>query len=50
MVLSNVKEILYITSVDPETNEEKKQAVTRDIEVLFMRGDLVVLVSPLVRT
>lgn len=37
MVLSNAKEILYITSVDPETNEEKKQAVTRDIEVLFMR-------------
>ena len=50
MVISNAKEIHYVTTIDPETNEKKSQAFTRDIEVLYMRGDGVILVSPLVRT
>jgi len=34
----------------PETNEIKKSATSREFEMLYMRGDLVVVVSPLVRT
>ena len=50
MVIANAKEVQYAISVDPETNEIKKSAISREFEMLYMRGDLVVVVSPLVRT
>ena len=50
MMIANAKEVQYVISVDPETNEIKKSALSREFEMLYMRGDLVIVVSPLVRT
>lgn len=49
MVISNAKETKYILVTDPETNEVTKTSETREFEILFLRGDLIVVVSPLVR-
>ena len=49
MVISNAKETRYTIVMDPETNEVTKTAETREFEVLFLRGDLVIVVSSLMR-
>nr|WJH19439.1 U6 snRNA-associated Sm-like protein LSm3 [Euglena gracilis] len=50
LVLGNVEETQILTTVDERTYEEKTQVKTRNIEMLFVRGDSVILVSPPLRT
>jgi small nuclear ribonucleoprotein (snRNP)-like protein len=50
MILGNVEEIVTTTEVDTETDEEIVKKVTRQVGMLFVRGDIVVLVSPPLRT
>ena len=50
MVLGDVEEITTITEVDEETYEEIVKQTKREIEMLFLRGDVVILVSPPLRT
>eukprot|EP00906_Rhabdomonas_costata_P003557 RCo005416 len=50
MVLGNVEETLTVTVVDERTYEERVQVKTRNIDMLFVRGDGVILVSPPLRT
>ena len=50
MVVSNAKETQTIITVDPETKSEVKKSVIRNFEALYLRGDAVILISPLVRT
>ena len=50
MAFSNAKEIQTITEVDPDSGIEKKIQVSRAFEVLYVRGDSIILLSPLVRT
>ncbi|KFD46229.1 hypothetical protein M514_12892 [Trichuris suis] len=46
MILSNVEEKVTIIEVDEETYEELFTERRRSIELLFVRGDGVILVSP----
>jgi U6 snRNA-associated Sm-like protein LSm3 len=50
MVLSDVEEIVTTNEVDEETDEEIVKKATRSIRMLFVRGDIVILVSPPLRT
>lgn len=50
MILGDVEETLTTTEVDEETDEEIVKKQTRTIAMLFVRGDIVVLVSPPLRT
>ena len=50
MVLGDVEEITTIIEWDEETDEEIVRQTKRDIEMLFLRGDVVILVSPPLRT
>jgi U6 snRNA-associated Sm-like protein LSm3 len=50
MILGDVEETLTTTEVDDETDEEIVKKQTRTIAMLFVRGDIVVLVSPPLRT
>mmetsp|Transcript_26968 Transcript_26968/g.30801 ORF Transcript_26968/g.30801 Transcript_26968/m.30801 type:complete len:90 (+) Transcript_26968:73-342(+) len=50
MILGNVEETITTTEVDEETDEEIIKQATRKINMLFVRGDIVVLVSPPLRT
>jgi U6 snRNA-associated Sm-like protein LSm3 len=49
MVLGEVEESVTTREIDLETEEEIIKTSKRDIEMLFVRGDIVVLVSPPVR-
>ncbi|OII75876.1 LSM domain-containing protein [Cryptosporidium andersoni] len=46
MVLGNVKETSQKITIDEVTGEESTIKVTRRIEMLFLRGDLIILVKP----
>lgn len=46
MILSDVDEITTVYTVDQETFEERYERKKRKMEMLFIRGDGVVLVSP----
>jgi U6 snRNA-associated Sm-like protein LSm3 len=50
MVLGEVEEIVTVREVDEETEEEIVQTNRREMEMLFVRGDVIILVSPPLRT
>jgi len=50
MILGDVEETVTTTEVDVETDEEIVKKVVRKVGMLFVRGDIVVLVSPPLRT
>jgi U6 snRNA-associated Sm-like protein LSm3 len=50
MVLSQVEETITTIEEDEETGEEIVSKKTRNVGMLFVRGDIVVLVSPPLRT
>jgi U6 snRNA-associated Sm-like protein LSm3 len=50
MVLGQVEETVTTTEIDDETDEEITKKAVRNIGMLFVRGDIVVLVSPPLRT
>ena len=50
MVLSDVEETITATEEDEETGEEIVSKKTRSVGMLFGRGDIIVLVSPPLRT
>jgi U6 snRNA-associated Sm-like protein LSm3 len=50
MILGQVEETVTTTEIDPETEEEITKKSTRTVGMLFVRGDIVVLVSPPLRT
>ena len=50
MVLGEVEESVTSKEVDEETEEEIIHTSKRNIEMLFVRGDVVILVSPPIRT
>lgn len=50
MILGDVEETVVTTELDLETEEEHRNTSTRKMEMLFVRGDVVILVSPPVRT
>jgi U6 snRNA-associated Sm-like protein LSm3 len=50
MILGEVEETVTTTEIDEETDEEIVKKATRKVGMLFVRGDIVVLVSPPLRT
>jgi U6 snRNA-associated Sm-like protein LSm3 len=50
MILGEVEESVTVREVDEETEEEILRTSKRNIEMLFVRGDIIVLVSPPLRT
>ena len=50
MVLGDVEEVVTEVEVDEETSEEIIRTKKRQIEMLFVRGDGVILISPPLRT
>eukprot|EP01031_Cornospumella_fuschlensis_P038248 gene38248-46478_t len=50
LVLGDVEESVLSREVDEETEEEIVKVTKRNVEMLFVRGDVVILVSPPVRT
>ncbi len=50
MVLSDAEETLTTLELDNETQEELIKTTVRKMDMLFVRGDTVILVSPPVRT
>lgn len=49
MILGEVEETVTTTEIDEETDEEIVKKQTRKVGMLFVRGDIVVLVSPPMR-
>ena len=50
LILGDVTETVTTTEIDEETDEEIVKKQTRTVKMLFVRGDIVVLVSPPLRT
>ncbi|XP_066140531.1 U6 snRNA-associated Sm-like protein LSm3 [Euwallacea fornicatus] len=50
MILSDVEETITTVEIDEETYEEVYKNTKRNIPMLFVRGDGVILVSPPIRT
>jgi len=50
MILGDVIETHTLISIDPETLEEIITPVKREIPMLFVRGDGIILVAPPIRT
>mmetsp|Transcript_14031 Transcript_14031/g.32503 ORF Transcript_14031/g.32503 Transcript_14031/m.32503 type:complete len:90 (-) Transcript_14031:118-387(-) len=50
MILGDVEETVTTVETDEETDEEIVKTATRKVGMLFVRGDIVVLVSPPLRT
>ena len=50
MVLGEVEETVTTTEIDPETDEAIVKRSIRRVDMLFVRGDIVILVSPPLRT
>ena len=50
MVLGDVEETVTTVEVDEETYEEIIKTSKRQIDMLFVRGDGVILISPPLRT
>ena len=50
LVLGDVEETVTTQEVDQETEEEIIRTSKRQIEMLFVRGDALILVSPPLRT
>lgn len=50
MILSDAEETVTTVEIDEETYEEVYRTTKRNIPMLFVRGDGVILVSPPMRT
>lgn len=50
MVLGEVEETVTTSEIDPETEEVIVKRSIRRVDMLFVRGDIVILVSPPLRT
>merc|ERR1711974_160180 len=50
MVLGHVEEVITTVETDSETYEELVKTTKRKVDLLFVRGDGVILVSPPMRT
>ena len=50
MILGDVEEVVTSVEVDEETYEEIIKTSKRQIDMLFVRGDGVILISPPLRT
>ena len=50
MVLEDVEEKVTTVEIDEDTDEELVSTQHREIEMLFVRGDAIILVSPPMRT
>jgi len=50
MILGDVTETHTVVEIDEETFEEIIKPVKREIDMLFVRGDAVILVAPPIRT
>ena len=50
MVLEDAEETVTTTEIDEETKEEVEHTSKRSIEMLFVRGDVVILIAPPLRT
>mmetsp|Transcript_11045 Transcript_11045/g.14432 ORF Transcript_11045/g.14432 Transcript_11045/m.14432 type:complete len:90 (-) Transcript_11045:627-896(-) len=50
LILGEVEETVTTIEIDEETDEEIVQKVTRNVGMLFVRGDIVILVSPPLKT
>lgn len=50
MILGEVEESVSVREVDRDTEEEIVRVSKRNMEMLFVRGDMVILVSPPMRT
>ena len=50
LVLSTVEETITTQELDEETYEEIIKQSKREIEMLFVRGDVVILIAPPLRT
>ncbi|KAJ3060784.1 U4/U6-U5 snRNP complex subunit lsm3 [Podochytrium sp. JEL0797] len=50
LVLSDVDEVITVVDVNEETFEERIRSVKRSHDMMFVRGDGVILVSPPGRT
>lgn len=50
MILGDVEETVTTAEVDEETYEEILKTSKRQIPMLFVRGDCVILISPPLRT
>ena len=50
MILGEVEETVTTVDMDEETQEEIIQTSKRQIDMLFIRGDGVILISPPLRT
>lgn len=50
MVLGDVTETITSIETDEETFEQIVRSVSRDLDMLFVRGDGVILVAPPLRT
>ncbi|KAJ1982368.1 U4/U6-U5 snRNP complex subunit lsm3 [Dimargaris xerosporica] len=46
LVLGDVEETITTVELDPETKEESVHTANRKMDMLFVRGDGVILVSP----
>ena len=50
MVLGDVEETVMTTEIDEETEEVHHEKTSRKVDMMFVRGDVVILVSPPLRT
>ena len=50
LVLGEVEESITTVVIDPATDEEVAQTQTRKADMLFVRGDVIILISPPLRT
>ncbi|EPQ28260.1 uncharacterized protein PFL1_04087 [Pseudozyma flocculosa PF-1] len=46
LIMGDVEETIYVVDVAEETSQETVRIVKRNSEMLFVRGDSVILVSP----
>ena len=50
MILGEVEESVSVREIDRDTEEEIVRVSKRKMEMLFVRGDMIILVSPPLRT
>ncbi len=50
VVLGDVAESVTTLVIDPDTEEEVASITSRKVDMLFVRGDVIVLISPPLRT
>lgn len=49
MILGEAEEVHTVLEVDPETEENIYQTTKRSLDMLFLRGDSVILIAPVIR-